>query len=206
MKINFLKSALIEVDVQNDFCPKGALAVTDGDKVVAPLNHLARLFGDVGAQVIATQDWHPQGHCSFASSFNKQTGDLPQTILWPDHCVQNSRGADLHPDLDTKPVTAIIRKGFRANMDSYSAFFENDKKTSTGLAGYLKSLDIDTIYVGGLATDYCVFFTLMDAVSLGFKAYLLEDAVRGVGIPQGSVEQALSKMKAAGVMITSTAA
>jgi nicotinamidase/pyrazinamidase len=198
MDINFKQSALILVDVQNDFCPGGALAVTGGDQVVAPLNEYAHAFAAANAPVIATQDWHPAGHCSFAS-----TGRKPAEgeVLWPDHCVQGTKGADFHPGLDLKPVTLVIRKGFRPSIDSYSAFFENDRKTATGLAGALKGLGIDTVYVGGLATDYCVFFTVMDAIAQGFTAYLLSDSVRGVGYPEGSVEKALSAMKNAGVIL-----
>jgi nicotinamidase/pyrazinamidase len=198
MDINFKQSALILVDVQNDFCPGGALAVTGGDQVVVPLNGYARTFAAANAPVIATQDWHPAGHCSFAS-----TGRKPAEgeVLWPDHCVQGTKGADFHPNLDLKPVTLIIRKGYRPSIDSYSAFFENDRKTATGLAGAFKGLGIDTVYVGGLATDYCVFFTVMDAIAQGFTAYLLSDAVRGVGFPEGSVEKALSAMKNAGAIL-----
>jgi nicotinamidase/pyrazinamidase len=203
MDINYKKSALILVDVQNDFCPGGALAVTGGDQVVAPLNEYARAFAAAGAPVIATQDWHPAGHCSFTSTGRKAAGGINAEgeVLWPDHCVQGTKGADFHPGLELKPVTLVIRKGFRPSMDSYSAFFENDRKTATGLAGFLKGLGIDTVYVGGLATDYCVFFTVMDAIALGFTAYLLQDAVRGVGYPEGSVEKALSAMKNAGAIV-----
>jgi nicotinamidase/pyrazinamidase len=198
MDIHFESSALIEIDVQNDFCPGGALAVADGDAVIAPLNEAARRFAAAGAPVIATQDWHPAGHCSFAS-----TGGKPAEgeVLWPDHCVQGSAGADLHRALDTRPVTLIVRKGFRPAIDSYSAFFENDRKTSTGLAAYLRGLGVDTVYLGGLATDYCVFYSAMDAVNLGFTVYLLKDAARGVGYPEGSVEKALREMESAGVVL-----
>jgi nicotinamidase/pyrazinamidase len=193
-----MKSALIEIDVQNDFCPGGALAVAEGDKVAAPLNEIARRFAAAGAPVIATQDWHPAGHCSFAS-----TGAKPAEgeALWPDHCVQGTAGADFHRDLDLAPVTLIVRKGFRPAIDSYSAFFENDRKTATGLGAYLGGLGVKTVYLGGLATDYCVFFSAMDAVKLGFTVYLLGDAVRGVNYPEGSVEKALDAMKNAGVVI-----
>lgn len=197
MDIRFEKSALIAIDVQNDFCPGGALAVVDGDKVIAPLNEAARRFAAAGALVIATQDWHPAGHCSFASS-----GRTPAEgeVLWPDHCVQGTAGADFHRDLDVKPITLIVRKGFRPSIDSYSAFFENDRTTTTGLAAYLNALGVETVYLGGLATDYCVFFSAMDAVKLGLSVYLLRDAIRGVNYPEGSVEKALHEMKNAGVM------
>jgi nicotinamidase/pyrazinamidase len=196
MDINFAKSALLEIDVQNDFCPGGALAVTEGAEVAGPLNELARRFAEAGAPVIATQDWHPLGHCSFASTGKAQEGE----VLWPDHCVQGTEGADFHRNLDLRPVTLIVRKGFRPSIDSYSAFFENDRKTATGLAGYLCGLGVDTVYLGGLATDYCVFFSAMDAVKLGFTVYLLREAVRGVNYPEGSVEKALSAMENSGVI------
>jgi nicotinamidase/pyrazinamidase len=196
--INFEKSALVEIDVQNDFCPGGALAVAEGDAVIEALNEAARRFAAAGAPVIATQDWHPAGHCSFASG-----GKNPAEggVLWPDHCVQGTAGADFHRDLDLKPVTLIVRKGFRPSIDSYSAFFENDRKTPTGLAGYLNALGVETVYLGGLATDYCVFFSAMDAVKLGLTVYLLRDAVRGVNYPEGSVERALREMESAGVLM-----
>ena len=198
MHINFAHTALIEIDVQNDFCPGGALAVADGGKVIAPLNETARRFAAASAPVIATQDWHPAGHCSFASSGTKPAEG---EVLWPDHCVQGTAGADFHRDLDIAPVTLIIRKGFRPATDSYSAFFENDRKTTTGLAGYLSAFGVETVYLGGLAKDYCVFFSAMDAVKLGLTVYLLRDAVRGVNYPKGSVEKALDAMKSAGVLI-----
>lgn len=196
MNIDFTKSALIEIDVQNDFCPGGSLAVTDGDKVVKPLNELACRFAAERAPVVATQDWHPAGHSSFLSTGRTPA---PGETLWPDHCVQGTQGADFHPRLDTKPVTLIIRKGFRPHIDSYSAFFENDRTTPTGLAPYLRGLGIDTLYIGGLATDYCVYYSCMDALKQGFSVYLLADAIRGVGYPAGSVEAALAAMKTAGI-------
>jgi nicotinamidase/pyrazinamidase len=196
MDIHFENAALIEIDVQNDFCPGGALPVAEGDRVIAPLNEAARCFAANGAPVIATQDWHPAGHCSFASTGRNPAED---EVLWPDHCVQGSVGADFHRELDLSPVTLIVRKGFRPSLDSYSAFFENDRKTPTGLAGFLNTLGIKTVYLGGLATDYCVYFSAMDAVKLGFSVYLLRDAVRGVNYPEGSVEKALSEMENAGV-------
>jgi nicotinamidase/pyrazinamidase len=198
MNIDFSKSALLEIDVQNDFCPGGALAVSGGDEVIAPLNEAARRFKAVSAPVAATQDWHPAGHCSFASA-----GGQPAEgeVLWPDHCVQGTYGAEFHRDLDLEPVTLIVRKGFRPSLDSYSAFFENDGKTTTGLAAWLNGLGVNTVYLGGLATDYCVFFSAMDAARLGFTVYLLSGAVRGVNYPEGSVKKALDAMKKAGVTL-----
>jgi nicotinamidase/pyrazinamidase len=198
MDIRFTKSALLEIDVQNDFCPGGALAVADGGAVVEPLNEVARRYAAAGAPVIATQDWHPAGHCSFAST-GRTAGE--GEVLWPDHCVQGTAGADFHPGLDLRPVTLIVRKGFRPSIDSYSAFFENDGKTATGLDGYLRGLGVESVYLGGLATDYCVFFSAMDAVKRGFAVYLLTEAVRGVNFPKGSVEKALAAMKSAGVTL-----
>jgi nicotinamidase/pyrazinamidase len=213
------ESALLEIDVQNDFCPsyvadsgekrpQGALAVAGGDTVTAPLNALAARFAREGGRVIATADWHPAGHCSFAASHpGKKPGDavfLPgagEQVLWPAHCVQGTEGAAFHDRLDLRPVNLIIRKGFRKNLDSYSAFFENDRKTPTGLDGFLKGLGINTVVLGGLAVDYCVFYSAMDAAALGYRTVVLKDAVRGVGFPEGSVEKALADMEAAGILL-----
>jgi nicotinamidase/pyrazinamidase len=207
---------LLEIDVQNDFCPAyvslsgeecpaGALAVDRGDELIGPLNRLAAAFAGAGGRVAATQDWHPAGHVSFASAHpGKKPGDLiafpPEgQALWPDHCVQGSRGAEFHERLDRKPLSLILRKGFRPGLDSYSAFFENDRRSSTGLEGWLRILGIDTVVMGGLATDYCVRYSALDARRLGFTVIVLEDAVRGVGLPRGSVEEALKEMKGRGV-------
>jgi nicotinamidase/pyrazinamidase len=200
------------IDVQNDFCPGGALAVNDGDAVVAPLNALSSALAAKGGRTVATQDWHPAGHISFASSHNgKNPGDVIDTplvkgqVLWPDHCVQGTNGAAFHQELDLKPVSLIIRKGFRMELDSYSAFFENDRCTSTGLEGGIKQMNIETVIIGGLATDYCVFYSAMDCKRLGFNTIIASDAVRGVGIPSGSVENALSTMKSNGIEFLSSA-
>ncbi|MDR0312106.1 MAG: bifunctional nicotinamidase/pyrazinamidase [Treponema sp.] len=211
MIINYTSSALIEVDVQNDFCPGGALAVGDGNKVIDPLNALARKFCHKGGKVIATQDWHTDKHISFASSHKgKNVGDIielptvKEQVLWPDHCVQGTTGADFHKNLDLAPTHLILRKGSRRELDSYSAFFENDRKTPTGLDGFLKGLDISTVFIGGLATDYCVLYSAMDAVLLGYKTYVLGDAIRGVGFPEGSIEKALNTMEGAGIVIVNS--
>ncbi|HOV62475.1 MAG TPA: bifunctional nicotinamidase/pyrazinamidase [Spirochaetia bacterium] len=196
-------SALIIIDVQNDFCPGGSLAVKDGDTVVPVINAISKDF----SLVVATQDWHPEGHVSFASSHTgKTTGDTVSLgkevqLLWPDHCVQGSRGADFHPGLDLRPVRFIVRKGTSLRMDSYSAFFENDKKTSTGLEFLLKGLGIRAVYLSGLATDYCVFYSAMDAVNLGFATYLLIDGCRGVDIPEGNIDAALATMRNRGIAV-----
>jgi len=209
MDLKFPQSALIIIDVQNDFCPGGALGVNKGDEVIKPLNRLASFFCERAGRVVATQDWHPPNHVSFAASHtNKKptdTVDLPMVkgqILWPNHCVQGSRGADFHETLDLEPVNLIIRKGFRSGLDSYSAFFENDRKTPTGLDGFLKALAIDTLVLGGLATDYCVLYSALDAAALGFKTIVAFDAIRAVGIPEGSEERAFKLLEEAGVIIT----
>ena len=182
------------------------MAVNDGDAVVSPLNDLSRDLTAKGARAAATQDWHPSGHVSFASSLcGKNPGDVVDTplvkgqVLWSDHCVQGAKGADFHEKLDLKPVSMIIRKGFNPGLDSYSAFFENDRKTATGLEGWIKSLGIETVIMGGIATDYCVFFSAMDCIRLGFNTIIAGDAVRGVGFPEGSVENAIAEMKKAGI-------
>ena len=205
---NFLCSALIIVDVQNDFCPGGALAIENGDLVIEPLNRLASLFTSRCGRVIATQDWHPHDHVSFAVSHESKkpgdTIDLPGVkgqVLWSCHCVQGSAGADFHKGLDLKQPNLIIRKGFRSGLDSYSAFFENDRKTPTGLDGFLKALSIDTLVLGGLATDYCVLYSALDAAALGYKTIVATDAVRGVNYPAGSVERAFELLTAAGVIL-----
>jgi nicotinamidase/pyrazinamidase len=153
--------------------------------------------------VIATADWHPAGHVSFASAHTgKRVGDsVDGQALWPEHCVQGSDGAHFHGRLNLKPVQLIIRKGFRTQLDSYSAFFENDRQTPTGLDGFLKGLGIKTVLLGGLATDYCVLYSALDAARLGYKTIVLQDAVRAVGFPAGSEERAFEAMRNAGVML-----
>ncbi|HEY6490152.1 MAG: bifunctional nicotinamidase/pyrazinamidase [Terracidiphilus sp.] len=175
---------LLVIDVQNDFCPGGALAVTDGSDVIAPVLHCAKCF----AHVILTQDWHPAGHSSFASSHpGKQLYEQIQTpyglqTLWPDHCVQGTRGAEHHPDLQIPHAELILRKGFRPSIDSYSAFFENDRITPTGLAGYLNERRLQRVFLAGLAYDYCVGYSALDARRLGFPAYILRDACRAINL------------------------
>jgi len=211
MEFNAVKTLLLIIDIQNDFCPEGALAVNDGDAVVAPLNILSRAFAEKGARTAATQDWHCGGHISFASSHNgKKTGDIIDTplvknqALWPDHCVQGTKGAEFHSGLDLKAASLIIRKGFRVDLDSYSAFFENDRETKTGLEGWISSLGIDTVIIGGIATDYCVFYSAMDCKNLGFNTVIVSDAVRGVGFPENSIDSAVCKMKSAGIEFLSS--
>ena len=211
MSINTAKTLLLIIDVQNDFCPGGALAVADGAAVVPPLNALSAALAARGGRTAATQDWHPQGHVSFASSHgDRNPGDVIDTdavrgqALWPDHCVQGTNGAAFHEGLDLKPVSLIIRKGFRPGLDSYSAFFENDRCTAIGLEGGIKQMNIETVIIGGLATDYCVFYSAMDSRRLGFRTIVVSDAVRGVGIPEGSVENAISTMKSSGIEFISS--
>ncbi|MCL2762298.1 MAG: bifunctional nicotinamidase/pyrazinamidase [Treponema sp.] len=209
--MDITKTVLLLVDVQNDFCPGGALAVQDGDGIIAPLNRLAAAFAAAGGRVAATQDWHPQGHFSFASSHtDKKPGDIitlasREQVLWPDHCVQGESGSAFHSGLDLTPINMIIRKGFRKDLDSYSAFFENDRITPTGLAGWIQGLGIETIIIGGLATDYCVLYSAMDSQRLGFNTVIIEDAVRGVNYPAGSVEKAIAEMRAANIRFADSA-
>lgn len=191
--------ALLIIDVQNDFCPGGALEVPDGDQIIPVINALSDTF-DV---VIQTQDWHPEGHSSFASSHNGkepfETIEMPygNQVLWPDHCVQGSDGAEFHPDLETNRSQLIIRKGFRKEIDSYSAFYENDETTTTGLSGYLRERNIDTLYAVGLATDFCVKWSVIDGMEEGFDVFVVKDAVKGIDI-DGSVDQAWQEMLDAG--------
>jgi nicotinamidase/pyrazinamidase len=194
--------ALLIVDIQNDFCPGGALAVPDGDKIIPVVNSLSEVF----SHVLMTQDWHPGGHHSFASSHGGrepfETIVLPygDQVLWPDHCVQGTSGADFHPSLDTKRAQLIVRKGFRKQIDSYSGFYENDHKTSTGLTGYLRDRGIGSLYIAGLASDFCVKWTALDAIKEGFGITVISDAVAGIDL-DGSVEKAWEEMKVAGVQI-----
>ncbi len=199
--------ALIIVDVQNDFCPGGALAVEQGDRIIPVINQVAPRF-DV---VVATRDWHPADHVSFASSHEGkeegetvQVGDLEQ-VLWPDHCVQDTAGARLHASLDLRPVNLILHKGTRRELDSYSGFLETDHRTSTGLAGYLRELGVSQVTVCGLATDYCVLFTALDSVDAGFSTRLLTDATRAIDVPEGNLEKAKTRMKEAGITFLESA-
>lgn len=192
---------LLIIDVQRDFCPGGALAIEDGDAVVPPINQIADRFEDI----VLTQDWHPANHQSFASAHGKEPYSQievaygPQ-VLWPDHCVQGTPGAEFHPGLRVTRAELILRKGFRARIDSYSAFFENDKVTATGLAGYLRERGFRRIFLAGLAFDYCVRYSAVDAVRAGFEALVIEDACRPVNLP-GSVEATRRDFDAAGVRL-----
>lgn len=195
--------ALILVDIQNDFCPGGALAVADGDAVVPMANALLPHY----ELVVATQDWHPPGHRSFASEHpGHEPGEVVDLegldqVLWPDHCVQGSPGAAFHPELDTGPVEAIFRKGTDRDVDSYSGFFDNGRRKDTGLAAYLRGRGVDEVHVMGLATDYCVRFTALDAAEQGFRTRLVVDACRGVELNPGDVIAAVVAMQEAGVEV-----
>ncbi|GAB5448969.1 bifunctional nicotinamidase/pyrazinamidase [Gymnodinialimonas sp.] len=197
-----MTQALLVIDVQNDFCPGGALAVADGDAIVPGINALMADF----ATVILTQDWHPAGHSSFASSHNAEPMSLTQMpygpqVLWPDHCIQGSPGAAFHEDLTTDRADLIIRKGYDPAIDSYSAFFENDKTTPTGLDGYLRTRGITALTMVGLATDFCVNYSAVDAAKLGFNVTVREDLCRAIDF-DGSLEAARAGMAAAGVTLT----
>ena len=195
-------SAFIVIDVQNDFCPEGALAVTDGDAVVAPINAMMADYD----HVILTQDWHPHDHSSFASqhdgldAFSTTTMDYGEQTLWPDHCIQGSIGAEFHPSLNLDRAELIIRKGYRTAIDSYSAFFENDKTTPTGLGGALKERGITHLAMAGLATDFCVAFSALDAAKLGFDVTVHLSACRAIDLG-GSLDAAISQMTDAGVTL-----
>ena len=197
-------NALIIVDMQNDFVEGGALAVAGGKNLVPLINKLQPRFDFV----VATQDWHPANHGSFATNHPGrkafdviELGGLPQT-LWPVHCVQNTPGADFVPDLEQERWAAVIRKGVDPEVDSYSGFFDNGKRHATELSDFLQANGIDDVYVVGLATDYCVKFTVLDAVGLGLKTHLIQDACRGVNLHPADVDRAIEEMRVAGVWIT----
>ncbi len=200
-------NALIVVDVQNDFLPGGALAVPDGDDVVAPINELMNRFD----LVVATQDWHPADHASFAS---QHPGHDPGSVvdlegidqvLWPDHCVQGSAGASFASPLDVAKFDLIVQKGGNRRIDSYSGFFENDRRTATGLEELLRSRGVERVYVVGLATDYCVRFTALDALTLGFETVVVSDACRAVDLAPGDGEAAFADIRRAGGTVTDSA-
>ena len=196
-----MKRCLVIVDVQRDFCPGGALPVPEGDQVVPVINRLLRRFD----RVAATQDWHPPGHLSFAANHpGRKPGEVIQLagleqVLWPVHCVQHTPGADFHPDLDRSRIQAVFRKGVDPEVDSYSGFFDNGRRRSTGLDEYLRREGVEEIYICGLATDYCVRWTALDAVRLGLRSWVIEDACRGVELRPGDVAAAWQEMIQAGV-------
>ena len=194
------KDLLLIIDVQRDFCGGGKLAVADGDAVVPAVNRLAERF----QHVALTQDWHPSSHSSFASShpgsapFDSVSMPYGEQTLWPDHCVQGTPGAAFHPQLVTERAELVIRKGFRHEIDSYSAFYENDRRTPTGLTGYLRERGLQRIFLVGLATDFCVYYSAVDARRLGFAAVLIEAGCRAIDLA-GSLDAAWAGMAAAGV-------
>jgi len=199
-----LKKALVLVDLQNDFIPGGSLAVREGDAVIPVANNVQKKKWDL---IVATQDWHPKDHGSFASNHRgKHPGDvielggLPQ-VLWPDHCVQGSRGAEFHPVLDRSRVTRVFRKGTDKEIDSYSTFFDNAHRKSTGLGEWLEQQKVTDVYLLGLATDYCVKYSALDAVHLGFKTHVVIDGCRGVELNAGDTKSAIDEMQKAGVEI-----
>ena len=195
-----MNTALLVIDVQNDFCPAGALEVSGGDEIISDINQEMKKYDCV----VLTQDWHPKGHSSFAMSHKgKKPLDVIQMpygdqILWPEHCVQGSRGAEFHCKLDTGQANAVIRKGLNPLIDSYSAFFENDRRTATGLDGYFKSLGIEKIYLVGLATDFCVNYSAQDAAKLGYQVSVFERMCRAIDL-NGSLELARTEMRDCGV-------
>ncbi|HUF17001.1 MAG TPA: bifunctional nicotinamidase/pyrazinamidase [Thermoanaerobaculia bacterium] len=198
-----MTKALIMVDIQNDFMPGGALPTREGDAIVEVVNRLQPHF----PLVFATQDWHPQNHGSFASNHpGKTPGEVIdlggiQQVLWPDHCVQETQGAEFHPDLDVDRIEAVIRKGTDPAIDSYSGFFDNAHRKATGLEEQLRSRDVTDVCVVGLATDYCVRFTTLDALALGFKVAVVRDACRGVELQDGDIESAFEEMRTTGAEI-----
>lgn len=201
------KEALIMVDLQNDFCAGGNLSVPQGDDVIPLANKLQTCFD----LIIATQDWHPKNHTSFASNHNNfKIGDIITInnltqILWPDHCIQGSKGAEFHPKLHTQQIKKIFHKGIDKNIDSYSAFFDNAHLRSTGLADYLKQENVKDIYIIGLATDYCVKYSVLDAVSQQFNVHVIIDACRGVELNKGDTAKAIKEMEEAGAHIVYSA-
>ena len=195
--MNFEKDcSLIIVDMQNDFCPDGSLAVNEGNKIVKKINSLQTMF----SSIVLTQDWHPLDHLSFASNQNNkipyETVEMSYgvQVLWPNHCVQGTFGAEFHKDLDTSKANMIIRKGYRKQIDSYSAFYENDKKTLTGLDGFLKQNNIKKVYLCGLALDFCVYYSAIDATNLGYETYVILNATKAIDL-DGSKNKSLKDME-----------
>jgi len=197
------KDALIIVDMQNDFIPGGSLAVEEGDLIIDDINKIVQKFKKNKAIIIFTQDWHPKNHLSFASNHSgKKPGDEYMSedgaigpVLWPDHCVQGTKGAEFHKKLNTDLADKIIQKGMNPNIDSYSGFQDNDKKSETGLRKYLNSKKIKRIFICGLALDYCCYYTAMDGHEFGYQVYFLVNLTRGVDLPEGNIENALKNLK-----------
>jgi nicotinamidase/pyrazinamidase len=207
------KDALIIVDIQNDFIPGGSLPVEEGDLIIKELNTTAKIFKESRGFVVLTQDWHPNNHLSFASNhpgknpgyeYTSENGAIGP-VLWPDHCVQNSQGALFHKDLKVELANKIIQKGMNPKVDSYSGFQDNDKKSETGLREYLESLNVNRIFVCGLALDYCCYFTAMDGIDFGFDVYFLVRLTRGIDLPEGNIKNALENMNKKGIKIVKKA-
>ena len=203
-----MKTALIIVDVQNDFCEGGALEVKNGNDVIPVINNLVK--SNKFDFIIATQDWHPRSHKSFASNHkNKKVYDVIKLngitqVLWPDHRIQRTKGSKFHKDLELGETYKVFKKGTNPEIDSYSGFYDNDHKSSTGLAEYLKAKNISSVYITGLATDYCVKFTALDSAKEGFKTFVIKDAVKGVNINKDDSKKAFAEMKENGIKIVSS--
>jgi nicotinamidase/pyrazinamidase len=197
--------ALLIVDLQNDFLPGGALAISNGNQIIPIINQLLEKF----SCVVASKDWHPPGHVSFASRYGKQVGEVIYTekgkqVLWPDHCIQNTPGAEFSSQLNTKKIQKVFLKGVDPEIDSYSAFYDNVHLRSTGLEAYLRSLHVDEIVIVGLATEYCVKYSALDAIELGFKTYVATDACMGIHLQSEDVNLAIKQMESAGIHIQSS--
>ncbi len=200
------KRALIIVDVQVDFLPGGALAVPQGDAIVPVINSLIRLPFD---HIVATRDFHPPGHYSFASSWKRKVGERMsiegvEQILWPDHCVQGTKGAEFAPGLDVEHFDEVVYKGADLRIDSYSTFFDNFKLRTTGLEDYLRLQGVEELYFAGIATDFCVYYSVMDAIDLGFTPYVVLDACKGIDLQPGDVAAALKRMQAKGAALVTS--
>jgi len=206
LKIDTSRAALLGIDIQNDFCPGGALAVKQGDETVAGTNALM----DRLSMSVLTQDWHPADHMSFAENndgkepFSLIEASYGPQVLWPTHCVQGTQGAEFHSDLNVDRANLIIRKGYRSAIDSYSGFFENDKSTPTGLDGFLKEQGITTLFLTGIASDYCVYYSAIDAKKAGYEVYFVEDCCRGIDL-EGSLDSAMTDMRNNGISFASSA-
>ena len=202
-----MKNALLLVDIQNDFCPGGALAVPEGDRIVPAVNRLMHM--QFFPKVVATKDWHPAGHISFASRYRKEVYSTVDTtygpqILWPDHCVQGTWGAEFHPALESGLVRQVVYKGTNQEIDSYSTFWDNARLQQTGLHAYLQDAGISDLYLAGLATDYCVLFSSLDALELGYRVTVIEDCCRGVDVRPGDSRRALERIVEAGGRVTTS--
>ena len=220
IKLNFEKNikigkkdAILVIDMQNDFIPGGSLPVEGGDLIIKNVNKTVKIFKKKGGKTVFTQDWHPKDHLSFASNHpGKKSGDeftsqdgAVGPVLWPDHCVQNTKGAEFHKKLKVKLADQIIKKGVNPSVDSYSGFQDNDKKSETGLREYLKSVNVKRIFVCGLALDYCCYFTAMDGIDFGYEVFFLVDLTQGIDLPEGNIDNALETMKNKGIKFANKA-